>query len=867
MALKNFTRSTQDLTKNQEQDEQNFSSTYVREIQPWPKDFDKPSQLYQLVSTHSQYPPLMQTRSWNLAVPFIEQRFSHTPSESIANNYTPTANNLQIRYLNKRNLKRAIHELPNVKNFKKPKLIRSRPMSPMQQHTIMNAVESEISRLIKEPSEVDLKRYYYYIEKGTDSRMIAPLEDEQFIKFYSHIAEKYISNSQLKNLSKSLNDEIKLSYEYAMRKAIVDYVLLNQEERVRVKIEWIPRSFHFKTIRAPIPWHEAYSDMSHWLLVNLHNVNIINVHLQQLWYDSYIKTRFISLEDLNNANLPLYPHDFEQYITAKCLKQRELLEKKWIPECAKLILELKDFWKHLVPQSEDESLDMPMRFFAAIASEMSNQLRDLVFDSLHEFVLFLEQYKDGNYFDTYNELGFVRKSALSIKLYADDPKIEFEPGFSKIEEMILNCISCIVESAKNLPRVEVELFPFSEYKKFYLRSVRPDEKLVEIYTQRAKQVLESNKVGPHKYLDVYKKYTEFLTLKAEQDVSAFLKDQHELDEFEMQIKNYTKIRDEITLSRLTAPLNFYCLESHDLHEDLRNRVGRLKERLVTYCVEQNRDANRILCKQYEEISDKVSKQPATTAELVEIVEFLSKSNETTIYQLLTKVGEAKERLMFLLDFSIMPIDDLKLNSQVFFWPELIIQKLETNQTRLQGIREKREEKLRDQIQRFDEKLKEMMKRVETYKQIGDRDLPDAAKHVNILNEISKTIEDYRNELEQINKEEQLFGWEQSEFPMLQNIVTLKDPYAKLWNTYYSFQQKDSQWLKGPFLGLNAEEIGEEVKSMWNTMHKLQKSFADAINPRKVADFTKHKIDKFRNYLPILQVICNPGLKDRHWKQV
>jgi len=41
----------------------------------------------------------MQSKSWNLAVPFKEQRFSHTPSESIANNYTPTANDLKIKNL------------------------------------------------------------------------------------------------------------------------------------------------------------------------------------------------------------------------------------------------------------------------------------------------------------------------------------------------------------------------------------------------------------------------------------------------------------------------------------------------------------------------------------------------------------------------------------------------------------------------------------------------------------------------------------------------------------------------------------------------------------------------------------------------
>lgn len=59
----------------------------------------KPSDLFALVLSKNEYPQLMQAKSWNIAVPFIEQRFSHTPSESIANNFTPTANKLKIRNL------------------------------------------------------------------------------------------------------------------------------------------------------------------------------------------------------------------------------------------------------------------------------------------------------------------------------------------------------------------------------------------------------------------------------------------------------------------------------------------------------------------------------------------------------------------------------------------------------------------------------------------------------------------------------------------------------------------------------------------------------------------------------------------------
>lgn len=120
-----------------------------------------------------------------------------------------------------------------------------------------------------------------------------------------------------------------------------------------------------------------------------------------------------------------------------------------------------------------------------------------------------------------------------------------------------------------------------------------------------------------------------------------------------------------------------------------------------------------------------------------------------------------------------------------------------------------------------------------------------------------------NEMDTLNTEEKLLGFQQTEYPMLQQIITLKDPFDKLWLTFASFQSKEAQWMKGGFQGLNAEEISEEVGANWRTMHKLVKSFAEFISPRKVAEFTKMKIDRFKNHLPLLLIICNPGLKSRH----
>ena len=50
---------------------------------------------------NSEHPPIMKGTSWTLAAPFKEQKYHRTPSESIANNYTPSASDLKLKDLPK----------------------------------------------------------------------------------------------------------------------------------------------------------------------------------------------------------------------------------------------------------------------------------------------------------------------------------------------------------------------------------------------------------------------------------------------------------------------------------------------------------------------------------------------------------------------------------------------------------------------------------------------------------------------------------------------------------------------------------------------------------------------------------------------
>ena len=78
-------------------------------------------------------------------------------------------------------------------------------------------------------------------------------------------------------------------------------------------------------------------------------------------------------------------------------------------------------------------------------------------------------------------------------------------------------------------QVECELFPEMRSQRLLLRSVKLDENLVKDYMDQAMEIFKSNTIGPQKYYKLtYKKYYDLLNNKAEQDVTAFLKETHSL---------------------------------------------------------------------------------------------------------------------------------------------------------------------------------------------------------------------------------------------------------------------------------------------------------------------------------------------------
>ncbi|XP_014652699.1 PREDICTED: dynein heavy chain 3, axonemal [Ceratotherium simum simum] len=744
----------------------------------------------------------------------------------------------------------------------------SRPMSPEEQIDVMLQQEREIKNKETKPSESDLERYYYYLTNGIRKDMIAPEEDKVMVRISKLISNTLLTSPFLEPLMISLVEEKDNDYYSSLMKSIVDYILMDPMERKRLFIKSIPHVFPQRVIRAPVPWHSVYKNAKKWNEEHLHMVNPMMLSLKELWFSEFRDLRFVRRAELLAGKLPLQPHEYQDVIRKHCMEARQVLLDKWIPACAQLFVSRKEQWVHFAPKSSYDSSRNIEEYFASVASFMSLQLRELVIKSLEDLVSLFMIHKDGNDFkEPYQEMEFFIPQLIMIKLEVNEPIIVFNPSFDDCWELIHNSFLEIIKSSEGIPKVESILFPELKGYNLILGTVNAEEKLVSDFLDQTFEVFQKNQVGPRKYLNVYKKYDDLLDNMAEQGITAFLKENHEIEDFVTRINSIKKRRNEIASMHITVPLAMFCLDAMTLNYDLCERAQNLKDRLIQFQVDVNRDTNTSICNQYSTIADKVSEIPANTEELVFLIEFLKKSSDVTVFKLRRQLRDAAERLEFLMDYADLPLEDIKLNSSLFLWPDQIEDIFENSRNLLLSKRDQAEMDLIKRCSEFESKLEGYNKELEGFRKREVMTPEETKNNVEKLNELSKNLDQALVEFELINKEEDLLEKEKSTFPLLQTLMTNKVPYEQLWVTTYEFSIKSEEWMNGPLFLLNAEEIAEEIGNMWRTIYKLTKTLADVPAPRRLAENVKIKIDKFKQHIPILNVSCNPGMKDRHWQQI
>lgn len=321
----------------------------------------------------------------------------------------------------------------------------------------------------------------------------------------------------------------------ALKRAILDYILLDQSEQQRLALKPLVTNSTRHIARAPVPWHSSVVHAKRLMETNLFITNPMMMRLVCL-FEEFKHLRIVEMNTLSPINFPIGLDDFQAILRNQCITFRQRLFSEWIPKVACLFFENKEDWYSMVenPTSHGSSdLDVGYarldNFFKSVAALMSNQIWTFVRASLDDFVNFFVQFRT-----TSNDL-----SLFSLTLKVQNPQIKFDPSFADIDHVLLSLLKEITETVSQLPRIETKLFSSLAKEELYLPAVNAED-LISLNGSILKNIVSRNAIPPQKHIQIYDKFKGLLTQKTDKYVDDFLRETHQLPEFEL-VKSLTSL--------------------------------------------------------------------------------------------------------------------------------------------------------------------------------------------------------------------------------------------------------------------------------------------------------------------------------------
>lgn len=295
----------------------------------------------------------------------------------------------------------------------------------------------------------------------------------------------------------------------------------------------------------------------------------------------------------------------------------------------------------------------------------------------------------------------------------------------------------------------------------------------------------------------------------------------------------------------------------------------LRTNICDYFLNELRTNNQHLCKIFDEIASRISGMPETTQEVVELINYLVESRDTTMFNLRGDLARSAELILFLFNYHPLIDEDIQLNTRTLTWPKEMETVMDLANVRLNMRKEFVEGVLKVRKENFEQRITKMKEVLELFKK---KDPPvlrmeEMEEAVIEIEDISRKMSDISKEAIKINEEEVLLDLELSPYIALPGMSNTVDIFDKLWHTVLTFHQNYEKWFYGPFAGLDSEAILEETDNTWKILYKLSRALTDVAGARRVAEMVRGKVEKFKQFIPVLQTICNPGLQARHWEQI
>ncbi|XP_019331155.1 dynein axonemal heavy chain 1 [Alligator mississippiensis] len=461
-----------------------------------------------------------------------------------------------------------------------------------------------------------------------------------------------------------------------------------------------------------------------------------------------------------------------------------------------------------------------------------------------------------------------RKNPLFVvDLILDSSGVHFSTPLEVFETSIVSLFDKGILATHTIPQLEKFVLENMFIRGMpLLESVGLHEPAVEELRKTIQFAIRKALIPLQAYARQYEKHLELNN----NDMQSFLK------EYQVQCPSAQEVRQIVNMhlsekEKLDNALPS-CIVIGPFHvsiEGVKQNLSKKRKALATSMLDILAKNLRLqvdsICEAYKVISRKMYEKPNSIEELAELREWMKGVPGQLHVQeeLISKVVEDYEVMEeFLYNLTQ---DDFNEKWAASYWPLKI-----ANQTEMIQQQHLEDEEKFHKIQLMDQN--NFMERLDGLQLLVAGfsihvDITRAHEIANEARRVKKQLKESQEMALLYNNRERIFGMPVTNYDKLSRMVKDFQPYWDLWTTASDWIRWSESWMNDPLSAIEAEQLEKSVNESFKTMHKCVKQFKDVPACQDVAVEIRGRIEEFRPYIPLIQGLRNPGMRNRHWEML
>ncbi|XJO76015.1 hypothetical protein BDV3_006595 [Batrachochytrium dendrobatidis] len=569
--------------------------------------------------------------------------------------------------------------------------------------------------------------------------------------------------------------------------------------------------------------------------------------------------------------------EFEQLQSQALQNVRGTLKDGWINVLKNIIKTgFKDVGKGWYNMQESNmevyKISKLFKVMTAINFIMQDSLRFLVLNSLQEYTKLIKSITLQTV--TINSISDVRvidsngkeprKPLFMLDLLFKAGRLQYNTDFRAFESSLMAIFEKAINTPENLPQLEpLVLDQMFWASKPTLQTVHHKEPAINKLRACLLQAIRKGLAPLDTYISQYEKHTKLLNLDIAQFAIQYESENRTVAEMEQDIAKYTsewEALDKDIPNHIIIGLFWINCES--LRSAMRKDLSKVILELLS---KRTAKLAVSISQTFVQIQTRLKERPTKIEELIGLRDYIKTVAESSRQQNL-RIQEMLHNYEVLEKHRFeCSNEDMRARWNAFGWSQRIDELMAATELALTADEATFSRNLSTDQEVFKDRIYTLTTIIAEFSKHSD--LSRITEIVADVNRISTELKEAQSLATLFNSRERLFNQEPTKYDEVAQLIREFEPYKNLWLTCHDWTRWKDQWMLGGFLELNAEEVEKNLMNAWRTIFKSFKHFKNSPGCLAVAGQIKEEVEEFKPYLPLIQALRNPGMRDRHWDRL